>query len=157
MSTAPSPAPSVFGATRRPDEAWLAKAVAEPALEPELPIIDPHVHFWHHKSGYTYDVEELARDVAASGHRVEATVYVECNSMYRAEGPEHLKAVGETEFAVGMAAIAASRRYGPTRAAAAIVGYVDLSLGGRTVEAIEAHIAAANGRFRGVRQRAKWD
>jgi predicted TIM-barrel fold metal-dependent hydrolase len=153
-ATAPA---TVFGRTQRPNEEWLAKALAEPALDPDLPIVDPHVHFWHHASGYRYFVEEFARDVAASGHNLEATVFVECNAMYRAGGPEHLRCVGETEFAVGMAAIGASGKYTSCRTAAAIVGYADLRLGARTQELLEAHVAAANGRFRGVRQRAKWD
>lgn len=148
---------SVFSETQRPDEEWLARAVPEAALDPELPIVDPHVHFWHHKSGYKYFVEEFARDVAASGHNVEATVFVECNAMYRAQGPEHLKSVGETEFAVGMAALAASGKYTSTRAAEGIVAYADLTLGDRVGETLEAHMDAANGRLRGVRQRAKWD
>jgi predicted TIM-barrel fold metal-dependent hydrolase len=148
---------SVFSETQRPNEEWLAKATPEEALEPDLKIVDPHVHFWHHKSGYKYFVEEFARDVATSGHNVEATVFVECNAMYRCRGPEHLKSVGETEFAVGMAAMAASGKYTSARAAEGIVAYADLTLGDRTRELLEAHQEAANGRLRGVRQRAKWD
>jgi L-fuconolactonase len=148
---------TVFGRTRAPDHAWLAKAAPEPALGPDLPIVDPHVHFWHHHSGYHYFVEEFAKDIAACGHHVEATVFLECGAMYRADGPDHLKWIGETEFAVGMAAIGASRKYTACRTAAGIVGYADLMLGDRTSETLEAHVAAANGRFRGVRQRAKWD
>ena len=102
---------SIFSETRRPDENWLARAKPEAAFEPDLPIIDPHLHFWHHKSGYRYFVDEFARDAAESGHNLEATVFIECNAMYRSDGPEHLKPVGETEFAVGMAAMAASRKY----------------------------------------------
>lgn len=153
----PSPTPTVFGQTQRPNEEWLARAVPEPALEPDLPIIDPHVHFWHHKSGYKYFVEEFARDAADSGHHIEATVFVECNAMYRAQGPEHLKCVGETEFAVGQAAMAASGKYTSTRAGAGIVAFADLTQGERTRETLQAHLEAANGRLRGVRQRAKWD
>ena len=41
-----------------------ALALFIPSLEPGLPIVDPHVHFWHHKSGYKYFVEEFARDAA---------------------------------------------------------------------------------------------
>jgi predicted TIM-barrel fold metal-dependent hydrolase len=154
---APPRKPGVFGATQAPDEQWLARAAPEAPLEPELPIVDPHVHYWHHKSGYKYFVEEFARDVAASGHKVEATVFVECNAMYRAHGPEHLKPVGETEFAVGQAAMAASGRYTSCRAAARIVAFADLAQGERTREALEAHREAANGRLSGIRQRAKWD
>jgi predicted TIM-barrel fold metal-dependent hydrolase len=156
-ASAASRTESVFTATRAPHEDWLARALPEPAHEPELPIVDPHVHFWHHKTGYKYFVEDFARDVAASGHNIEATVFVECSAMYRASGPEHLKAVGETEFALGQAAMAASGKYTACRAATGIIGFVDLTLGQRTKEALDAHIAAGNGHFKGVRQRAKWD
>ncbi|HSV83067.1 MAG TPA: amidohydrolase family protein [Ramlibacter sp.] len=149
---------SIFSETQRPDEAWLARAKPEAALEPDLPIIDPHLHFWHHKSGYRYFVEEFARDAAESGHNIEGTVFIECNAMYRASGPEHLKPVGETEFAVGMAAMAASGKYTKARGAAGIVAYADLTLDEALVqETLEAHRDAANGRLRGIRQRAKWD
>lgn len=152
------PPSSIFSETQRPDEAWLAKALPEDALEPELPIIDPHQHFWHHKSGYKCFLEELALDIAASGHEVEATVFLEANAMYRARGPEHLKSVGETEFATGMAAIAASGKYTHVRAAQGIGANADLTWeDGLLQEALEAHKAAAGGRLRGIRQRAKAD
>jgi L-fuconolactonase len=149
--------PNVFGKTRAFNEAWLAKAAPEPAIDPALPIIDTHMHFWHHHTGYKYFVEELGRDVAACGHNVVSTIYVECQSMYRAHGPAHLKPVGETEFAVGQAAIAASEKYTKCRAAEAIIAHADLTLGERTREALEAHIAAGHGRVKGIRQRSKWD
>lgn len=148
---------SIFSETQRPNEAWLARATPEPALEPQLPIVDPHLHFWHHKSGYRYFVEEFAKDVAECGHNIEGTVFIECNAMYRAHGPEHLKPVGETEFAVGMAAMADSGKYTKARGAAAIVAFTDLTLGDRLQEVLDAHLDAANGRLRGIRQRAKWD
>lgn len=156
---APSPLPtSIFSETQRPNEEWLARATPEPALEPDLPIIDPHLHFWHHKSGYRYFVEEFARDAAECGHNIEGTVFIECNAMYRSGGPEHLKSVGETEFAVGMAAMAESGKYTSARGAAGIVAYADLTLDeGLLRETLEAHRDAANGRLRGIRQRAKWD
>jgi predicted TIM-barrel fold metal-dependent hydrolase len=148
---------SVFGQTQPPNEEWLSRTTPEPALEPDLPIVDAHLHFWHHKSGYKYFVEEFARDASASGHKLDATVFVECNAMYRADGPDHLKSVGETEFAVGMAAMGSSGTYTTCRTAAGIVAFADLTLGERTREALDAHLEAANGRLRGVRQRAKWD
>lgn len=146
----------VFGQLFSPDEKWLSRALPEPALQPNLPIIDAHMHLWH-RNGNRYFVDDYARDVIASGHNIEATVFVECHAMYRGDGPEHLKCVGETEFAVGMAAIASSAIYTATRAAAGIVGYADLRQGERTRELLESHIAAANGRFRGIRHGAKWD
>jgi hypothetical protein len=32
-------------------EAWLARTV-EDAIEPDLPICDPHHHFWHSREGH---------------------------------------------------------------------------------------------------------
>lgn len=154
--TAPA-AKSIWAGIHPPRDAWLARAEPEPALDPDLPIVDTHLHLWHFLETHRYFVEEHARDLAACGHNVEASVYVECFSMYRASGPEHLRWVGETEFAVGQAAVAASGRYTRSRVAAGIVGYADLTLGERVGETLEAHVAAANGRFRGIRQRAKWD
>ena len=149
---------SIFSETQRPDEDWLARAKPEAALEPDLPIIDPHLHFWHHKSGYRYFVEEFARDAAESGHNIEATVFIECNAMYRADGPEHLKPVGETEFAVGMAAMAASGKYTRTRARRRHRRLCGPHARTKAWwETLEAHREAANGRLRGIRQRAKWD
>lgn len=146
-----------FSRTQRPREDWLALSEAEPALEPDLPIIDTHIHLWDHASGYRYFVDELARDIAECGHNVVGTVYVECKSMYRARGPEHLKPVGETEFALGQAAMADSGKYTSSRIAAGIVGFADLTLGERLPELLDAHEAAGNGRLRGIRMRAKWD
>lgn len=149
--------PTDFSRTQRPNEQWLARAVPESAIEPELPIIDAHMHLWHHATGYRYFVEEFAQDANECGHKVEATVFVECNSMYRSTGAAHLRSVGETQFAAGMGAIADSGKYTTTRVAAGIVANVDPSGGERVREALQAHLAAANGRLRGVRYRAKWD
>ena len=129
-------------------DAWLAR-VSEAALEPELPIVDPHHHLWDHP-GSRYMLDEIIRDTA-SGHRVLATVFVECMSMYRAEGPEPMRPVGETEFVNGIAAQSASGQYGQTRVAAGIVGFADLTLGAAVEPVLQAHIAAAPARFRGIR------
>src|SRR6202167_3465937 len=120
--------------------------VVEPALEPELPIIDPHHHLWDHP-GSRYMLDEIVRDTS-TGHRVLATVFVECMSMYHADGPEAMRPVGETEFVNGIAAQSASGQYGETRVAAGIVGFADLALGAAVEEVLRAHIAAAPDRFR---------
>ena len=44
---------------------WLAK-VKEEALEPELPIIDPHHHLWDHPTS-RYELDEIMADIA-EGH-----------------------------------------------------------------------------------------
>ncbi|MCX7063699.1 MAG: amidohydrolase family protein [Proteobacteria bacterium] len=74
---------------------WLAQ-VNETVLDPDLPICDPHHHLWDHP-GSRYLLDELLGDTG-SGHNVVSTVFVECASMYRADGPDALKPVGETEF-----------------------------------------------------------
>ncbi|MCE2425496.1 MAG: amidohydrolase family protein [Pseudomonadales bacterium] len=134
-------------------QAWLDQVVEE-TLEPALPICDPHHHLWDYPEG-RYLLDELLADVG-SGHRVVSTVFMECGSMYRADGPEAYKPVGETEFVNGIAAISASGRYGEGRACAAIVGYADLNLGARVGEVLDRH-AAASTRFRGIRHAAGWD
>jgi len=131
---------------------WLAQ-VREDIAEPDLAICDPHHHLWDHP-GRRYLLDELLADTA--GHNVVSTVFVECMSMYRADGPEEFRPVGETEFVNGVAAMSASGRYGPARVAAGIVSYADLTLGERVGPVLDAHIAASP-RFRGIRHAAGWD
>ena len=80
----------------------MAKLPPEPALEPDLPIVDPHHHLWLETPADTasrqgdenpfnhvrreiprYLFDELHEDLT-KGHNVIATVYAECGSMYRA-------------------------------------------------------------------------
>jgi len=136
------------------NEAWLAQT-REEALEPDLPIVDPHHHLWDFP-GSRYLFDELLADMRA-GHNVVATVFVECTAMYRADGPEPMRPVGETEFVNGVAAQCASGLYGPIRACAGIVSYADLLMGGAVEPVLEAHIAAAPARFRGIRHAAGHD
>jgi predicted TIM-barrel fold metal-dependent hydrolase len=144
-----------FGRIYTPDDAWLAKAAPEPILDPELPIVDPHHHLWQ-RGDHRYFLDELVADLD-TGHNVVATVFLECRSMYRADGPPELRPVGETEFVAGIAAMSDSGNYGKTRVAAGIVGYADLTLGDRVEPVLEAHLRAGGGRFRGVRHSAGWD
>jgi predicted TIM-barrel fold metal-dependent hydrolase len=134
-------------------DGWLAQ-VREEILEPDLPICDPHHHLWDHP-GRRYLLDELLAD-SGSGHRVVATVFVECMSMYRADGPEAMRPVGETEFVNGVAAMSRSGGYGSTRVAAGIVSFADLTLGDGVGAVLDAHIAASP-RFRGIRHAAGWD
>ena len=136
------------------DEIWLAKTV-EAALEPDLPVIDPHHHLWD-RPGSRYMLAEL-RDDIEGGHNVVATAFVECMSMYRAGGPEALRPVGETEFGNGVAAQSASGGFGTARVCAGIAGYADLTLGAAVEDVLDAHMARAPDRFRGVRHAAGWD
>jgi len=126
----------------------------EAVLDPELPIIDPHHHLWDH--GYRYLFDEFLDDIG-SGHNIRASVFVQCDAMYRADGDPDFAPVGETEFVNGVAAMSASGGYGPARICAGIVGYADLQLGERVDAVLEAHVRAAASRFRGIRGRSVWD
>ena len=138
---------------------WLALA-PEPTLEPELPICDPHHHFWDYRTERVpyqrYLLHELAADIN-SGHNVRSTVFIEARSMYRADGPEAMRPVGEVEFVQGLAAASANGMYGPGRAAAAIVGHANLNLGEGVKPVLEALQAASPNRFRGIRHSVTWD
>ncbi|MFX3658003.1 MAG: amidohydrolase family protein [bacterium] len=132
---------------------WLDQ-VREEIVEPDLPICDPHHHLWDRPDN-RYGLDELLADIQ-SGHNVVSTVFVECAAMYRADGPEALKPVGETEFVNGIAAICASGRYGALRACAGIIGFADLLLGEAVGEVLDLHMARSD-RFRGIRHAAGWD
>jgi predicted TIM-barrel fold metal-dependent hydrolase len=133
---------------------WLARRT-ETILESALPIVDPHHHLWE-RPGWRYMLDDLLGDTN-SGHNIVATVFVQCRSMHRAGGPEAFRPVGETEFVNGVAAMSASGGYGASKICAGIVGHVDLLLGDRAGEVLEAHIRAGGGRFRGIRHITAYD
>jgi predicted TIM-barrel fold metal-dependent hydrolase len=138
---------------------WLA-LTQEPTLEPDIPICDPHHHFWDVRPQripyHRYLLHELSDDIN-SGHNVRSTVFIEARSMYRADGPEEMRPVGEVEFVQGLAAASASGIYGPARAASAIVGHANLHLGEKVQPVLEALQAASPNRFRGIRHSVTWD
>jgi len=148
--------------------------MAEAIIDPDLPIIDPHHHLWDrrpvmrlipppahpfeqisYRKGH-YLLDQLLEDTG-SGHNIVATVYLECRSMYRAEGPTEMKPVGETEFVNGVAAMAASGLYGKTLACAGIVSHAELLLGAEVGRVLDAHIAAGNRRFKGIRRSTSYN
>ncbi|MCW5744913.1 MAG: amidohydrolase family protein [Alphaproteobacteria bacterium] len=133
---------------------WLDRRQEE-ILEPGLPIVDPHHHLWD-RPGWPYLLPELLADTGG-GHNIVATVFVQCRAMYRADAPVELKPLGETEFVNGVAAMSASGGYGATRACAGIVGHVDLALGARAQDILEAHTRIAGDRFKGIRHTSAWD
>ena len=137
---------------------WLS-LTQEPTLEPELPICDPHHHFWDLRPQSTpyqrYLIHELNADIYG-GHNVRSTVFLEARSMYRPDGPVELRPVGEVEFVQGLAAASASGVYGPSKAAAAIIGHADLKLAGNVAPVLEALQAASPNRFRGIRHSITW-
>ncbi len=137
---------------------WLA-LTGEQTLEPDLPICDPHHHLWEFRServAHRYLMDEFQADLN-SGHKIVSTVFIECGTMYKTQGPKKFRSVGEVEFANGVAAMSASGLYGKTQVCAGIVGNADLCLGAAVTDVLDALIAAGGGRFRGVRDQANWD
>jgi L-fuconolactonase len=141
-------------------ERWLSRETPEAVLEPELPIIDPHHHLWDIRTftaepyasfeQKVYLCQEIVADIRSSGHNVVQTVFAQCGAFYRADGPEAMKCVGETEFVHGIHAMSNSGIYGGTRLCTGIFGSADLRLGVGAEPVLRAHLAASPN-FRGVR------
>ena len=132
---------------------WLDLTVEE-ALEPDVPICDPHHHFWDRPND-RYFLDDLYNDLSG-GHNVASTVFIECQAMYRRDGPEEMKSLGQTEFVQGLVAQNNSGQYGDTNVAAGIVGFADLSIGFEVERVLEAHLSTTD-RFRGVRHITAFD
>ena len=148
MPSTTSPTAISSHLTVRPD--WLNRR-REPAIEPDLPIVDPHHHLIDRPESGRYLLPDLLDDINGGGHNVVATVYLEWLSMYRLDGPKEMRPVGEIEFANGVGAMCASGSYGKPRVSAGIVGHADLGIGARVGDVLDAMIAAGGSRFRGIR------
>lgn len=137
---------SVASPHHRVREDWLDLAQEE-VLAPEQPILDAHHHLWDRPEG-RYGVTELLRDVGC-GHDVRASIYVQCRTGYRPDGPEPLRPVGEVETI---------RQWGRSspRLPAAIVGFADLQLGAAVAPVLEALAEAGEGALRGIRNTTAW-
>lgn len=124
---------------------WLDQ-VQEEIIDPGREIIDPHHHLWN-RGGSSYEMPQLWADTG-SGHNVVETIFIECRAGYRVDGPDHLRPVGETEYVVGL--LDAAGDGGPP--VSGIVAHADLTLPiDQLDEVLDAHEAAAAGRFRGIR------
>ena len=137
---------------------WLALTVEE-TLEPDLPICDPHHHLWEFKTEHTqprYLLDEILEDLYA-GHNVVSTVFIECGAMFKTDGPEAMRPIGETEFVRGIAAMSASGLYGDASVAKGIIGTTDLKIGDIAADVLDAQIEAGGGRFKGIRLGMAWD
>lgn len=131
---------------------WL-NLTREQTLDPQQPICDAHHHLWDYPDN-RYLLEEFNKDTG-SGHFIRSSVFVECNSMYRQDGDELYKVIGETEFVQALAEL--SEAQNQTHVAAGIVGHADLRAGERIKPVLEAHISASRNRFRGIRHAAGYD
>lgn len=129
---------------------WLAK-VSEAIIDPAREIIDPHHHFWN-RGGFDYELDQLWADTE-TGHNITKTVFIECQSKYDYDAPEHLRPVGETRYADRLARLAALDK---TRAqVAGIVAHADLR-GPHLDAVLDAHLVASP-LLRGIRQAAARD
>jgi predicted TIM-barrel fold metal-dependent hydrolase len=136
-------------------EDWLAKRREEP-IDPAMPILDPHHHLWE-RGGARYLLQDIKGDIDAGGHSVRATVFLQCDSMYRADGDQNFAPIGESEFVNGIAAMSASGLYGPARICAGIVSFANLFMGAAVDAVLEAHLRTAGERFKGIRYCSVWD
>ncbi len=149
-------------------EEWL-KLTKETPIEPALPICDPHHHLWdypddlpedrvspsaRHKRHYL--LGDLLKDLGG-GHNIVRTVFIECRTMYKKDGPLEMRPVGEVEFVQGIAAQSLSGLYGNTAVAAGIIGFADLTIGSAVAPVLETQISASKNRFRGIRYITTWD
>ncbi len=135
-------------------EDWLGLTIEDP-IDPDLAICDPHHHLWD-INGDRYLLDELLQDIGG-GHNVVKTVFVECQAMYRQSGPVEMQPVGETEFVAAVASENAGRSDNSIDVCAGIVGFADFTLGESVAPVLEAHVAASEGRFRGIRHACPWD
>jgi L-fuconolactonase len=133
---------------------WLGRKV-EPALEPDMAIIDPHHHLWradelslYPLSSLDYDVAALLADTTTAGN-VAGTLFMECGWRYQDSPDPRFHSVGEVRAATE--AIAANRaNSGPP--ILGLVAFAELSLGDRVDDVLDAVESVAGERFKGVRR-----
>jgi L-fuconolactonase len=142
--------------------AWLGQH-QEPILEPYLAIVDAHHHLSPNPDRL-YSVDDFLSHI--NGLNVEATVFVECGAGYdttvtypsrRGATEEHAtEPIAETRYVVR--SVEGSPRSAEHGVCAGIIGFVNLTLSeGAVAKALELHVEAGAGRFKGVRQSAAWD
>jgi predicted TIM-barrel fold metal-dependent hydrolase len=137
-------------------EEWLASALPEDVLEPDLPCIDAHHHVWDFNTNRPhvarFMMDDISSDIAQSGHNITHTCYMQSSSAgwFRPSGPEELRVAGESEFAQGIAVQAESRKYGNTLVCAGIVATADMLLGEALDPVLEEHMKVSRN-FRGLR------
>lgn len=124
-------------------QAWL-DLVAEDVVDPDQRIVDPHHHLWPVGGMLPYGLADLTTD-AGSGHLVERTVFIECRSAYRTDGPDHLRPLGETEF------VATEALGDPHRLIGGIVAHTDLTDADHLDDVLDLHTELGAGLFRGIR------
>ena len=127
-------------------EDWLV-LTQEEVLAPAQPILDAHHHLWDRPEG-RYRAAEMMADMDA-GHDLRASLYVQCRTGYRIDGPEALRPVGEVETVLDW-----TREQ--DRFPAGIVAMADLQLGDGVRPVLDALVEAGRGRVKGIRSTTAW-
>jgi len=134
------------------DEEWLS-LTKEDAIDPELPICDPHHHFWD-VPDRCYLLEDFHKDIGG-GHNIVKTVFIESESVNKKYTSQGLSPVEETKLVHDIANQNVNEQYRSIDIAAGIISFADLTLGNAVKPVIEEHIAASD-RFRGIRHTVSW-
>ncbi len=132
-------------------ETWLASTI-EDVVDPDLKICDAHHHLWDHKAS-TYLIDDLHADTG-DGHRVATTIFIECGSEYRKDGPVELRSAGEVAFVARQAELS---RVADGAEIRGIISHADATLGADINPVLDLHVELGDGRFRGIRHAAAWD
>ena len=127
-------------------EDWLA-LTREDVLAPGQPIFDCHHHLWDRPEG-RYRGAELMADMGA-GHDVRASLFVQCRTGYRIDGPEALRPVGEVETVLDWTR-------GQDLFPVGVVAMADLQLGNGVRPVLDALTEAGQGRVKGIRNTTAW-
>jgi len=130
-----------------------ARSVTEAIVEPDLAIVDPHIHLFDDRTS-NYTVDDLLHDTG-SGHRVESVVFIECQWGWdlAASDPAYAP-VGEMRR-IAEAAEESRRRRGTT--IGRVVGHADLRHGAGAGDVLDALADAVGGEFTGIRHGTTWD
>jgi L-fuconolactonase len=124
------------------------KEKEETVIEPELRICDAHHHLWDYADN-RYLTQDFLQDIGRQ--KVVKTVCVEAWGRNQRSSNPFKTPAEQTAFTAADSA----KKQGDTQIAAGIVGYTDLMQGDGIARDIEAHIAAGQGEFRGIRVAAE--
>ncbi|TWD05701.1 putative TIM-barrel fold metal-dependent hydrolase [Sphingobium sp. AEW010] len=116
-------------------------------------FIDSHHHLWGgaaEPERSPYLLEDYLAEFAPLGLR--ASVFMECHTHYDRSLPAAAQALGETRFAAAIGGQAQE----PLMAVAAIVARLDM-IEDDFAGLLAAHVAAGQGRLRGIRRVVAWD
>lgn len=111
-------------------------------------VVDPHFHFIDGQTPYL--VNDLFQDISEVPG-ITDMLFVECNFRWSKDGTSSQRAIAETQSATNLAK-EVSRRGGPE---IGIIGYVDMREP-TADDLLQAHIDAAEGRLRGIRNVSAW-